>query len=224
MGSYETVAKEYYEEARHPTCADFREVSSRLLSSYQRDLSQVRVVVEVGAGRSVKPDIWRDGVRGRATWITTDASAAMLASGWNAGTMGAVADARRMPIASSSADAVVSSLGDPYNVPAFWNEVHRVLAHGGLGFYTTPSYEWASKFRGPNDRDIAAFELSDGTAELLPSFIHPEDDQVAMIGAAGLEVKDVLRGGLAAALRRSSKLHVVPPGAAVVAAYFVFKP
>ena len=58
-----------------------------------------------------------------------------------------VAASNQLPLADSSVQRVVASLGDPYNEPSFWTESKRVLEPDGLVIFTTPSHEWAFAFR-----------------------------------------------------------------------------
>jgi hypothetical protein len=97
----------------------------------------------------------------------------------------------QLPFADQSISLLLATLGDPYNVPKFWQEVARVLvAHGSI-IFTTPSHVWSSAFRREVDEEqnTAEFDTRDGRRILVPSFICPKDQQLDMMNTYGLQAK-----------------------------------
>jgi len=70
-----------------------------------------------------------------------------------------ILDAERLAIQNKSVDAVVASLGDPYNTSAFWRECARVVRPGGRVLFTTPAFAWAHSFREETGMPIMAAEF-----------------------------------------------------------------
>jgi SAM-dependent methyltransferase len=193
--SYDDVASEYYDSNRHPTCANFSELSQaflapRVLSWVLQDAN----ILEVGSGRSsVAPLLSeRNQLMNRLTLL--DQSPGMLAHSQEWGRKGArmiIANACRTELPTATFDLIVAALGDPYNCMGFWREVARLLKRGGICLFTTPAPEWATRFRQPDSPSHAEFVIADGTRLLVPSYILPLDQQVRMITDAGLLVIEV---------------------------------
>jgi hypothetical protein len=102
-----------------------------------------------------------------------------------------VADATNLPLRDRSVGCLVSVLGDSYNTLEFWREVERVMLPTGTVVFTTPSYEWSSRFRAKADdaQSAAEFVLSDGTGVAVPSFIRPVHEQIQLLKEAGLALQ-----------------------------------
>lgn len=197
VSTYDDVAAEYYNSLRHPTCANFSELSNIYLTPRVRKyLSKFTAILEVGAGRStVAPIMHRDGVAlERLTLL--DKSAGMLAYSreWSKYGLPAplIADACRSELPSGNFGLIVSALGDPYNCPSFWQEVARLLEPGGICLFTTPAAEWSMRFREPHARAYAEFVVAGGYTVLVPSKVPPLDRQVRMIAEPGLQVVEVV--------------------------------
>ena len=194
--SYASIASEYYDPLRHPTCANFREASAQLLKRWlRRAAHEAGWVCEVGAGKSLLAELLAAEGLTAADLILTDASPSMLAHSRRAAggkTHLLLCDATALPFGSGRLYALVSSLGDPYNIPRFWAEASRVLRPGGAVLFTTPAYEWATAFRdATNSRAVSAeFELFSGERISVPSWIYARDEQVRMIEQGGLVVED----------------------------------
>lgn len=193
LAHYADIATEYYDSERHPTCASLRELSSTFLARYFPVYSGIEEnVIEVGAGKSLLAPAWI-AIGGEASKLTLiDKSPAMLAYSENWRSVGArleFGDALSLPFESSTVDILFASLGDPYNVAAFWHEVSRVLRAGGTALFTTPAHEWANCFRDPNHKDTAEFIRRDGSILLMPSFIPSEESQTKMLLNAGLVIE-----------------------------------
>lgn len=226
------VADEYYITSRHPTCDNFRTASKAIIASWLCAELQGCEICEVGAGKSVVAEQLLEIGQPLRHLLITDESRRMLAYSEQFEDLGAtvrVADATQLPIASASIDLLISSLGDPYNLPAFWAEVARVLRAGGNAIFTTPAYAWAKHFRTKSTQTFAQaeFELLDGSKVLLPSFIYLDYEQRELIRKAGLEVIDTtnitirdLQGE-----RMSPKLGLDRgPDGEVVSGYLIEKP
>lgn len=214
---YGVVAEEYYDERRHPTCANFREASARILEAWLERLPGGQgLSCEVGAGASVLAELLVRSGQGLRDRIISDSSLSMLqhSKRWMAeGLRAVVCRAESLPLRNSSLSLLISSLGDPYNEPSFWQEVSRVLRPGGCSLFTTPSYQWARAFRSRHSQEevmTAEFDLSDGRKVVFPSWIYSAQDQVRLIEAHALTVVEIVfvpRSALTAA-RISPKLLV----------------
>jgi SAM-dependent methyltransferase len=198
-GSYEDIASEYYDRIRHPTCANFREASAGILKTWlQKHAVERGQVCEVGAGNSLLAELLVDAGENPHGVIISDPSPSMLAfsNKWiNRGAELSLNSAEMIPVASNSLGLVVSSLGDAYNQPTFWEEINRCLRPGGMLFFTTPAYEWAKAFRSKNGEDdmmAAEFQLKDGRRVFVPSWIYPVEKQVELIKNSGLEIWKVV--------------------------------
>lgn len=196
VASYEDIAAEYYDPSRHPTCANFREASALLLSRWLQEIpTDSGWFCEVGAGKCLLAELLAAKGQARPHLIIADSSPSMLSYSrqWaSAKTHLVLGDSLMLPIASRSLDVLVSSLGDPYNVPSFWSEIYRVLRPGGTAFFNTPSYDWAVSFRGrfKSNDTTAEFELRDGERVDVPSWIYPSSEQIKMIEKSGLLTKE----------------------------------
>jgi SAM-dependent methyltransferase len=187
--SYAEVGGEYYDVDRHPTSHAFRQGSARLLRPALVAFRSERVL-EVGSGRSLVTE----NAAATVEVVVTDADATMLTYSRDDGRFPLVqADARRLPFRDAAFDVVVASLGDPYNEPAYWSEMRRVLHHHGLVLYTTPTFGWSHQFRGSSsaEKTSAEFALRDGRTVRVPSHILSEADQRRLIESAGLTVASV---------------------------------
>jgi len=122
-----------------------------------------------------------------------DQSAHMLAYSRNWADKGAsliVGDACCTQLPERSLQLIVSALGDPYNCPAFWREVARLLEPGGVCLFTAPAPEWATRFRSLEAQSHAEFVIADGRTVLVPSKIPAYEQQGSMIADAGLHLVD----------------------------------
>ncbi len=189
---YDLVAAEYYDPLRHPTCANFGELSARFLA--ERLLKRARLdarVLEVGAGRSIAAPILADAGHPVTSLTLLDESAAMLAHSAEWQSRGAtmiVADACATALRAASYDVIVASLCDPYNRPAFWQEMTRLLSPNGCCLATLPAHEWVACFRDGGRINEAEFVLANGRRIAMPSFVPQVESQLAMIAGAGLQV------------------------------------
>lgn len=197
LGSYADVAAEYYDAVAHPTCRNFREASAVYLAAVARRLVLSGTTLDVGAGRSLAADLLLSRGVSLDGLVLLDNTPAMLRHSSGLRDRGAkfvVGDATAFPIRDASFRLVVSSLGDPYNVPQFWGEVMRCLEPGGCCVFTTPSFEWADRFRRGRKEEVpslAYFRLRTGAGLHVPSFVLPAGEQVEMIRRAGLLVEEV---------------------------------
>jgi hypothetical protein len=190
FSSYDAVANEYYDPTRHPTCANFRELSRVYISPHLLSRVEQGFIVEVGAGRSMVAELLST-THSLNSVILTDQSAAMLSHSAPWALHGAqllLADATRIDTLVPRAHTLVASLADPYNEPTFWEAAFRTLEIGGVVICTLPSYEWASSFRNERGDALteARFVSADGKAHVMRSLIPQLADQVRMIAQAGL--------------------------------------
>jgi len=220
FGTYEELADEYYDSAKHPTCANFREASTDVIVRWlEREANDDTVIAEVGAGLSLVAAYLAGRQARLDNLVLVDSSPKMLShsEAWDEhGARRVVATAERLPFEAQTVDLVVASLGDPYNTQAFWLEAHRVLKATGSVLFTTPSWEWATAYRRRNsdaaELDRAEFALADGRRVLVPSWILPQLSQVLLIESAGLRMDEIadVRLDAITATPLSPKLRGVP--------------
>jgi ubiquinone/menaquinone biosynthesis C-methylase UbiE len=207
------LALEYYDSVRHPTSANFREASRKLLFPWLRELVRPEArILEVGAGCSIVSEWLVEDKRSVALFIATDLSLNMLRYSQDYGSPDAliVCDAQQLPFAPDSFGLVVSSLGDPYNTSLFWKEVARVLKSGAHALFTTPSFKWARQFR--NGDTHAEFLVSSGHSVAVPSYVESVESQRAMMESSGLaliQYRDITETQLITSAR-SPKLRPGP--------------
>ncbi len=214
MPAYQPIAEEYYNDKWHPTCSNFGELSGSFLSHRLHDLAPLSsAALEVGAGRSILARIFEEERLPLSRVTILDQSVDMLkhSKRWiDTGAVSRVADARHTELPDGAFDLIVSSLGDPYDCPNFWQEMRRVISERGVFLFTTPSFEWSSKFRADSEPDKAEFVLRDGCSVLVPSFTRPLVEQRTLMIGSGFEIveefmptKDDVKGP------HSSKLSVL---------------
>nr|WP_237684448.1 class I SAM-dependent methyltransferase [Pseudaminobacter soli] len=182
-----------------------------------------RSLVEVGAGQSLLAPFWKAAGGDLRDVTLLDSSPSMLAYSAEWEQLGAslvVADATTTGLPAGSVDVLVSSLGDPYNSPAFWQEVSRILKPGGTCHFTSPAFEWAMAFRDEENLSTAEFLRADGAELLMPSPVYKQLDQLRMFAGAGLRLIDeeaLTRQALAS--KPAPKLMCVPFDVPVVRGY-----
>ena len=221
-GTYTDLSGEYYDAKKHPTCANFREASLVLSDHWLAALAlPSSSVLEVGAGASIVADWISGGDRMVASLVATDISREMLTYSYRSHIAAKyiVCNAEILPFAAGSFDIVVSSLGDPYNTPQFWKEAARALRSGGYVLFTTPSHEWALKFRG--ETETAEFALSDGRVISVPSYVKASYEQRQLMEDNALTLIDS-RAIEDAALRLTPRSPKLRPGP-VVSGYLGMK-
>jgi SAM-dependent methyltransferase len=233
LSSYNAVAEEYYNQALHPTCADFRDASHALLIKTLREFRPpVRSYCDVGCGDSLLCELFATKFRYQRMDIVdlVDSSDIMLGysdRNWsNYGAHPNEADARDLPLESSSVSFLLASLGDPYNDDAFWKEASRVLEYDGIGLFTTPSWDWVRHFRANDDHRSAIFQLSDGRSVRLPSIVLSCEEQVSLIEDCKLVVEETYDFTISQLSRSRPRSKIMPergPNASVVTGYVVRK-
>lgn len=216
VDAYAELAAEYYDRTRHPTCANFRNGSIWILEQWLTEAWPASGwICETGAGRSVVSEVAARRGLDRGKLILLDSVPAMLEPTDDQSHF-LIADALKLPFCDNALELLVSSLGDPYNVPDFWSEATRVLKPGGSVLFTTPSMPWSLAFRADEDdmRQSAEFELIGGRVVSVPSFILSEEDQSALMRSSGVLIDDI-RSATASELdasRLSPKLECVGQG------------
>ena len=231
---YETLSSEYYDNVRHPTCADFRYASLHLISSYLSlaSLGTAPRVLEVGAGRSVFVDLASRFPHLLGGLVVTDRSPGMLRHSGGAlnGARFVRAEAQRLPFHDDDFDIVIASLGDPYNTEEFWREARRVLAKDGRCIFTTPAASWSDNYRTDEQagrQNIAVFVTVAGTAVGVPSYVMKPAAQIEFVERIGLTVTDMstfTRDMYPESAPSSPKiLHFTTPATPVVCQYVARK-
>lgn len=194
-GTYSSLSAEYYDAKRHPTCANFRELSIIFLDwVLKRFVKPEMSVLEVGAGKSVVAPILLSN-RIAASLLLADSSPEMLSYSrdWVSENIKLVlADARSTKLRSASVDFLVAALADPYNDAEFWTEVARILRHNGMCAITLPAYEWASSFRSGEEKNLARFELVNGEVVDVPSYVYPLAAQLELIGPERFQLVELV--------------------------------
>lgn len=194
--SYEYISTEYYNRILHPTCYNFRMASKIFLITELKKFTKVCRILETGAGLSLVGEIAHETGQHFGSVIISDISEAML--GYSIGWLKQhpvrydvellCSDAENLPLKESTFDVIISTLGDPYNSSDYWKECFRVLRDGGEVCFTTPSYEWAAKFRNKIELSgihEAQFVLADGEYVTVPSFIYSDEQQKDLISDCG---------------------------------------
>src|SRR5215213_3310277 len=190
MVSYEEIASEYYDPVQHPTCANFRDGSAYIISNWLEEIKTEQLeICEVGAGDSLAAELLNASGKTYKKLYITDKSPSMLAFSekWaNENTVLRVEDAARLSFGAESIDLLISSLGDPYNHPDFWNSVSRILKPNGHAIFTTPAYEWSVNFRSKLDNETASaeFELKNGKTVAVLSYIYSKEKQSELLKQA----------------------------------------
>ncbi|CDX25100.1 putative Methyltransferase type 11 [Mesorhizobium plurifarium] len=192
--SYHQVASEYYDSCKHPTCANFRSASKVALNRFLEVMHASNIVCEIGAGKSLYAECLPDWAQRKQKLFLNDSVPEMLSyskRAFDEGAEAVIGDASKIQIATK-ADFVLCSLGDPYNGKKFWENCKNIIEHGGVLLFTTPSFDWATRFRSPDERSLthAEFILSDGATALMPSYILSSEDQIRLICESGLWVKE----------------------------------
>jgi SAM-dependent methyltransferase len=203
-GSYADLADEYYDPTRHPTSTNFRAASLRIIDSWIGGRLPHGAIVDVGAGDSIVGELFDRRKKSLRRLTLLDASPDMLrhSERWiSRGARPLIADATTLPLGDASVALLVASLGDPFNKRPFWERVTRVLRPRGFAIYTTPSYEWAARFRPKHEEplDAAEFATREGDRLLVPSIVLPESEQIQLFSSVGLAtevVQHVLLAGL----------------------------
>lgn len=196
--SYSDIASEYYDEALHPTCANFRQLSLRFLNRLlKRDellsASSSQSILETGAGLSVFAGSTLSEIVLENKLVLQDRSSEMLAHSQSANVEPAdylVCDARQIPAQENEFDLIVSSLADPYNDSQLWDEISRVIKPGGSWVLTTPSIDWAGQFREKEELKFAEFLRADGQLFSVPSFTYPVDQMIKFVEAHGARIQE----------------------------------
>jgi SAM-dependent methyltransferase len=195
LSTYDDIAAEYYDAVRHPTCANFFELSAAfLVPRIQKYAPAAKSILEVGTGRSIVAPAMAAKELPVSHVTLLDRSPRMLEHSRDWERRGArlvVADAASTGLPPTSFQLIVSSLGDPYNDTNFWQEMSRLLDSRGVCLFTTPAPEWSERFRAGSNRRAAEFVLANGAKALVRSDIPSVASQSEMIGSAGLYLDEM---------------------------------
>jgi SAM-dependent methyltransferase len=190
--TYDAVADEYYDAVRHPTCANFSELSSRFLVTFiRRYAGPATEVLEIGAGCSTAAPVLAQAGISLSRLTLLDKSPAMLDYSREWADQGAhliVGDALNPALPTGNFGLIVASLGDPYNCRRFWISAAALLEPHGICLFTTPAHEWASRFRDASMPSAAEFVVGNGDTVLVPSKILPLVEQIQLLANSGLQV------------------------------------
>lgn len=180
--SYDVLAREYYDEIRHPTCADFRSASRIYLTELFSSKRPRGRIADIGCGRSLLAEFDKRNV------VLIDSSSDMLAA--NSGTNEKyLIDVEAESFGNSEFDWVFAILGDPFNSLETWKHIRHALKPAGNCVFMVPSFGWASAFRSNDIHEkegFAAFAIADGTEVYVRSTILSVDQQKEVIREAGL--------------------------------------
>lgn len=194
---YDAVADDYYDPELHPTCNNFRFLSSLFLeiiiSEKKFRALFENPILETGCGKSLICDIANNGSINFPKYLTIqDQSEKMIKHSvrWqNALRDIFISDARNMPLPQFAFSGVFSFLADPYNDQALWKEISRILAPGGVWVLTVPSHAWATRFRERDDVQVSRFVTAQGTEHDLPSYTYAPSDLIGGVSKSGLALR-----------------------------------
>jgi SAM-dependent methyltransferase len=182
LHTYDAVAREYYDERLHPTCADFRAAASLYLEKFFRERQPAGRLADVGCGISLVAELQARNL------VLIDQSRVMLDQN-NFGFEKRCIDVEQEPIGVAEFDWIFAILGDPYNSPPTWRNFSAALKPGGQCVFIVPSNSWAKSFRAEckDERpNYARFITSKGETVFLRSLIIEPEDQTKMIVGANL--------------------------------------
>ena len=190
---YDNVADEYYSPDLHPTCSNFRQLAHLFVSDLRTNAKFERMmregrILETGAGFSLAAEIMSRDFNALQNLTIQDASEKMLNhsirwQNWLRDIY--ISDARQLQAGDRSYDIVFSILADPYNDLKLWQEVSRVLNHGGLWVLTTPSHHWAKNFRSIEGAKSSRFVTKNSEEFDHPSFTYPVAQLIGGIEKVG---------------------------------------
>ncbi len=231
ISAYKTIAAEYYDPVKHPTCADFRDATETLLNEFlQTRKRPLHPALEVGAGKSLVAEALQARGLPIAGLLLTDAEPAMLAYSnmWLAqGAELISSSVEDLELAAGAYQSIFACLGDPFNDRLLWRKVANWLAPQGVCFFSTPAYEWIAHYRPffqSNRIDLAEF-LVNSEKLSVPSMVLPAAEQRALVESAGLRVSQIISFTKAAfqGRARSPKINLphIGPDTPIVTAYIV---
>jgi SAM-dependent methyltransferase len=230
VGIFDRLAAEYYDAELHPTSANFREGSRILLRGWLAAHAEgLDSICEVGPGSSLVAEESHAVARPPRIVLADDSLAMLRHSRRHAGARAALmcADAGRLPVRDGAFGGLVSILGDAYNAPEFWHECARVLRPNGVMLFTTPSYEWATRYRSEAGDHMheAMFTLSDGSTVAIPSRVLDERAQTSLVAGAHLSVEETehVRIKDLEGFALSPRLGGLAPSAPIVTAYRIVR-
>src|SRR6478609_1081030 len=114
LASYEDIALEYYDDQRHPTCRDLRELSKKFLVPHLRAaLPKSGSLVEIGPGTSIlAPEAASANALSRVILIDNSSGMLSYSGRWiSCGARSVVAQADATGLPSGTVSLIVSALG-----------------------------------------------------------------------------------------------------------------
>jgi len=173
MSCYDLIASEYY-EARHKTCRNFDATTKAYLDSMF--VRACKPLLEMCAGRGRSFEYTRCFADAQV-----DSSIEMLSLQPREPGVRVLSDARVTPFVNNQFETVTAFLCDPCLDLQFVNEVHRLLASGGLFLFTTPAFEWGTALRGGVVHETR-FVMKDKDTVVVPSNLLQQHTILAMLG------------------------------------------
>jgi trans-aconitate methyltransferase len=182
--AYDKVALEYYDEIRHPTCADLREASRLFFARLFEKEDPSGRLADIGCGRSLVAEFKKSEL------VLVDSSTQMLDQN-NFEIKRRVIDVEFESFGESEFDWIFAVLADPYNSISSWNNIFKALKVSGTCVFIVPSFVWSQKFRlrDSGEREgFARFIIAGGEDVFLRSVIVSSQEQEQLIIRAGLQL------------------------------------
>ena len=185
--AYEQLASEYYTHF-HPNTRLFDKIIRQYLLSAHLTVESGSIHVEVGAGEGklkVLPAFEA------AQLILIDISSGMLENAdlnqKYPNVFVTVASAFHLPLPDAICEGVYSILGDPYALPQYFREAHRILKTHGRLLYIGPTYVWGRTLRVELgiDVNLTEFKTRDGDVIQAPSFLYEPKEMEQLLVSAG---------------------------------------
>lgn len=186
-GNYSSVAREYYDEMLHPTCADFRLASSIYLEKLFEVATPVGRMADIGCGKSLVAEF------SKGDLVLIDQSIEMLEHNPSFYERKMI-DVEREPIGTLEFDWIFALLADPYNTLEAWWNIERALRSQGQCVFIVPSFDWVRSFRRQAEGEkpnLARFVTARGDTVFLRSLVFERSAQQEMIARAGLVTRSV---------------------------------
>ena len=187
--AYSEVALEYYQAARHPTCANFAAIHDQLCQFFGHHAPAHGLVLEVGCGAG------RLGrIRPSAETVLTDISEVMLELARRESPKGVMCERMNAfcpHFQNGTVASIFGFLGDAYNHPEFFRQAARILAPGGVLVFTLPNHQWAKTLRGRLSAPLGetTFVLDFGRTVTAPSITREVTEQAHLMAGFGFDLE-----------------------------------
>jgi len=184
---YDQVACEF-SETRRVTTANFHLLSKAFFHSLIAEtLIEGWTCLEVGPGWGWLRNEFR---WPNVAYLGVDISPGMAHRSSEDGGVAVVqvGSARNLPLASSSVDAILASLADPFCYPAALCEMRRVMRPGGLFAMSAPARHWSDGIRDSDNSHYTVFGLNDGQQARVCSFTFSLTELCTLLELCGFEI------------------------------------